>query len=346
MSQKIEFIYWFAYFNLESPSVRYRGKYPLEYLKSNYNIHSYFVIPGYRPSRIIIFLSAYISALFFRKNNSIIVIQRIHSGFIYSTLLKLLIRFRKSRTYYDLDDADYLAYPPNNIFHFLKNCEGVIVGSHELKKNLAKYNKKIKLNTSPVPDLQIYKSAKNSTLTIGWIGDFAGDHKAALIKYFFPSLYNLPFKIKLIIVGVGRKNKNDFQFLGNHFSDYKNVELELPDKIDWQNERNIQSLIKEFDLGIATLLDNELHRSKSAFKIKQYLNNGIPVLSTDLPENNFFIKDGENGFLCSTPEQFRERIIQFQEMSDEKYMKFSTRMRKSKDVFNLKAYCEMLANLA
>src|SRR4030067_1603790 len=106
--KKIEFIYWFAYYNLDSPSVRYRAKYPLEFFRKHKGVESFLVIPGYSPSKIFLFLKAYFSVLFFRRKNSLIVIQRVQSHFIYSTLLKLLVKIRIKDTVYDLDDADYL----------------------------------------------------------------------------------------------------------------------------------------------------------------------------------------------------------------------------------------------
>lgn len=337
-----KFIYWFAYYNLDSPSVRYRAKYPLEYLKNYDNINSFFITPSYKPQKIFLFLRAYFSALLFRKSNSLIVVQRIHSSFIYSTLLKLLIRVRPSKTFYDLDDADYLDYPPKTIYHFIQNCSGVFVGSRELVKNLSKFSENVILNTSPTPDLEIVKTKKNSVLTIGWIGDFAGGHKEALLKFFFLALKELKFEIKLVILGVGRKYESDFQFLTDYFKPNANIKLEMPLNIDWNNEMEVQKRIVEFDIGVATILDNELHLSKSAFKLKQYLNNGVPVLSSDLPENNYFLNDGVNGFLCSTTGKFKQRIIEINEMNNADYMKMSMKARQSIPDFNLTTYCNTL----
>ncbi len=337
-----KFIYWFAHYNLDSPSVRYRGKYPLEYLESRYNIKSYFIIPSYRPDKMLLFIRAFFSALLFRKPNSLIIVQRIHSNFIYSTLLKFLIKVRPSNTFYDLDDADYLNYPPKTIFHFIQNCSGVHVGSRELVKNLSGFNKNVVLNTSPTPDLGIVKTKKNSILTIGWVGDFAGEHKEALLKFFFPALKALPFEIRLVILGVGRKSESDFKFITEYFKTATHINLEMPRSIDWNNETGIQQQISKFDIGIATLLDNELHRSKSAFKLKQYLNNGVPVLSSDIPENNHFVIEGKNGFLCSSPENFRQRIIEINEMSNADYLKLSIQARHSNPHFNLASYCQTL----
>jgi len=336
----LKFIYWFAYYNLDSPSVRYRGKYPLDYLEKNYKINSRLIIPGYSISCIYKFISAFCSAFFFRRKNSMIVVQRINSNFIYARLLKLLVKLRPENTFYDLDDADYLVFPTQTIHFFLRNCSGVIVGSHELLKNLSGFNENILLNTSPTPDLKIVKEKKNQVFTIGWIGGFAGGHKQSLLEQFFPSLLNLPFPVQLVLLGVSSEAEQEF--LREYFRDHKNVQLEIPADIDWKNEQNIQERISSFDIGIATLLDDELHRSKSAFKLKQYFNNGIPVLSSDIRENNLFVVNGINGFSCSGPDDFRKRIMEMHDLNEESFMKFSAGARESVTKFDLAAYSEIL----
>ncbi len=197
---ELNFIYWFSYYNDGFPSVRYRAKYPLNYLKTNYGINYYLVTPGYSIKKIIVFIRAYISALLFRKTNSLIVIQKINSDFIYARLLKFLIKIQNKFTVYDLDDADYLEYPPETILYFIKNCKMVTAGSHELVFDLKHLNTNILLNTSPVPDLKLVKQKKNNILTIGWIGGFGGEHKESLINNFFPALFEIPIPMKLIIM--------------------------------------------------------------------------------------------------------------------------------------------------
>ncbi len=339
-SSKIQFIYWFAFYSLDSPSVRYRGKYPLEFLQKANGISSELVIPSYSVQRIFRFLKCYFSALIFPKKNSIIIIQRVSSNFIYSTLLKLLVKTRKHRCFYDIDDADYLENYSKTYFYFLKNCNCVIVGSNELAKNLSKYNSNIVVNTSPTPDLGIFKEGKNSPLTLGWIGCFGGGHKASLLRDFFPAVRDLPIKIKLIFLGVNRAE--EVEFLHGFFKNEENIELEIPSEIDWKNEKEVQQRIARFDVGIATLIDDEFHRSKSAFKVKQYLNNGVPVLSSDVAENNVFINEGKNGFLCKRSADFKRKILEFEEMSEEKYASFQENARKSIGEFNIEKYCSVL----
>jgi glycosyltransferase involved in cell wall biosynthesis len=338
--QELKFIYWFAHYNLNSPSVRYRGQYPLTFLKQHSGIESHFVYPSYKPLRILYFLRVYFSALLFRKSNSIIVIQRIRSNFIYANALKFLIKASNAGTVYDIDDADYLEYPPATINFFIKNCKAVFVGSRELCLNLTGLNPNIIINTSPTPDLSKYKNLKNKLLTIGWIGDFGGGHKESLVNTFFPALRDLPFKVRIILLGVIKTS--EINFLTHYFETFDKVSLEIPGNIDWTDEILIQERISEFDIGIATLVDNESHRSKSAFKAKQYLNNGIPVLSSNIAENNVFVQDGINGFLCENSDDFRRRIIEISEMSDDKFKQLSVNARKSIVNFDLNKYCNTL----
>lgn len=292
--KKIKFIYWFAYYNLNSPSVRYRAKYPLEYFQKKYGIDYYLIIPGYSLNKIVRFIIAFFSALISPKKDSIIVIQRVNSNFIYSNLLKLLVSIRKQNSIYDLDDADYLENDSKTIYYFAKKCNTISAGSKRIADHLSIYNSRILHTTSPIVDLNIVKNRKSEVFTVGWIGDFGGEHKSSLISFVFPALKELDFNVKLKILGVNKQS--DLEFINEYFNNTENIQIEIPTNIDWNNETSIQNMITTFDVGIATLIDSEIHKSKSGIKAKQYMNNGVPVLSTKLPENNTVIIDGKNGY--------------------------------------------------
>lgn len=333
---KLNFIYWFAYYNLDSPSVRYRAKYPLDYFKKKHGIGHYLVIPGYAPAIIVKFIIAYLSTLFFPKKNSLIVIQRVNSNFIYSSLLKILVRIRRQNTVYDIDDADYLEYNPKTLYYFAKECKTISAGSRKIAAHLSQFNARIVQTTSPVVDLNIVKKARNNLFTIGWIGEFGGDHKDSLITVVFPALLELDFNFKLILIGVNKAR--DLAFITNYFNTNKKAIVEIPRHIDWRNEKDIQHRISSFDIGIATLNDTEFHKSKSGIKAKQYMNNGVPVLSTNLPENDAVIVDGKNGFFCSGSLEFTEKIIEFHRMNESEYNKYSRNARDSIRNFNHEKY--------
>lgn len=335
--KNIKYIYWFAFYNEDSPSVRYRAKYPLAYLKNNYSIESALIVPGYHIKKMIAFIRIYFSALFFRKKDSLIVIQRVHSNFIYANLLKLLVLVHKRNTVYDLDDSDYLYLSPKPFHFFARNCSHITAGSRAIAEYLSRFNENIIVTTSPTPDLNVYKKTRSDIFTIGWIGSFGGDHKKSIVEQVFPAIKELNFGVRLVILGV--LNREDERFIMEYFKGNKNVEIEIPNPIDWQDELEIQNRIVSFDIGIATLLDNEIQKSKSGIKAKQYLNNGVPVLGTKLPENDWVIKDGYNGFFCEGYDDYRRRLIEFQEMDSELFYRFSKNARRSNREFDLHKYC-------
>lgn len=332
----LKYIYWFAYYDLDSPSVRYRAKYPLDFFKENKSVGNYFIVPSYKLKKIYAFIKAYLSALFFRKPDSLIVIQRVQSHFIYSTLLKLLIRIRNQDTVYDLDDADYLEVNPKTIYYFAKHCSKISAGSKQIEKHLRQFNNHIIHTTSPIVDLKIVKTTRNAIFTVGWIGGFGGEHKDCLIEIVFPALKELTFHLKLIVIGVLKLN--DIEFIKNYFQDNSNIEIELPLEIDWNDEVGIQKKIVLFDVGLATLTNSEMQLSKSGIKAKQYMNNGVPVLSTNLPENNAVVVDGVNGYFCATTNDFKERLNQFYKMTDTDYLLFSKNARESISNFDHNKY--------
>ncbi len=323
----INHIYWFAFYNEDSPSVRYRATFPLEYFHTVHHVRYSLIIPGYHPAKVWRFIRAYPSALLFRKKDSLIVIQRVHSSFIYSTLLKLLVRLRHNNTIYDIDDSDYLYWPSKTIYSFAKKCQYVSVGSRAIGVHLAQFNPNTVFVTSPTPDLKIIKEKRNERFTIGWIGAFGGDHKQSLMEHVFPALLALDFPAKFMLIGV--INDHDEQLIRTYFKSNTALEIELPRNVDWKDERALQEQIAQFDLGVATLLENEIQLSKSGIKVKQYLNNGVPALATNLPENDWVIKEGINGYYCNTRADFKARIEEFHAMSDTEYWKFSQNARAS-----------------
>lgn len=340
---QIEYIYWFAYYNEASPSVRYRGKYPLDFFEKNYGIKYSLIIPGYKPNKVLAFIKAYFSALLFCRKNAIIVIQRVHSNFIYSSLLKLLVLFRKKNTVYDLDDADYIYLKPHSIYYFARKCNFITAGSNAIAEHLSQYNKNIIIASSPTPDLGIVKQKRSNIFTIGWIGGFGGDHKRSLTEMVFPAIKELKLNIRLVLLGVTKDE--DFKWIREYFIKNKNIQLEIPSIIDWKDEKSIQKKICSFDIGISTLLDNKIQRSKSGIKAKQYLNNGIPVLGSNLPENDWVIKDGFNGYFCSDTQQFKEKIREFYHMTEEQYSYFSKNARASVNMFDHEAYFKSFMNI-
>jgi glycosyltransferase involved in cell wall biosynthesis len=330
-------IYLFALYNMKGPCVRYRGKYFLEALHQKYGITSSFVMPGYHPINILHFIQVYFSALLFRKTGSLIIFQKIYTRRIYACALKFLLFFRREGTIYDFDDAFHLKFPPATIFHFLQHAAFVSVGSDELFKFASLHNNRVFINTSPVITHPYIKIIKNSIFTIGWIG-FYNAHRESLEQLFFPALRHSSLKVRLVIMGVTKSEHKSC--LRELFPVSGNVDLEIAEDIEWENELSVYHQISRFDVGISPLLETGLNKAKSAFKLKQYLSAGVPVLASPVGENCRFLHDGYNGYFCHNPREFYIRIKQFYDMPDELYKKLSSQALQSAAEFSMEKYCQ------
>lgn len=338
MPETIKHIYWFAYFNKDEPSVRYRGLYPLQKLQKDYGISYTIVYPGYNPKNIIRFIRTFFTILLFRKHGSVIVFEKLRTRRLYVSFLKVLLKFRSRKTLYDIDDADYLKFPPQNINYYLKNVSACTAGSNALLQYAKQYNEKVFYLTSPVIDHRYRKHKRNDCFTVGWIG-YYNAHKNSLWSLLFPALKNSSFPVKIVLLGVRDIHRNEIEAF---FATNANVTIDIPQNIDWLDENSIYSKIAEFDVGIAPLLDTQVNNAKSAFKLKQYLSCGVPALASAVGENTNYIKQGVNGYLCNTIADFEEKIKYLQKASDAEYWALSQNAIDSTPQFSMDNYCYTL----
>jgi len=345
---KFQHVYFFSNYNIKGISVRYRGVYVLEMLKEKFGVTSSFVYPDYSFINILNFIKVFSEVLFFRKENSIIIFQKLHTNGVYTKLLKMLLKFQSKNTIYDTDDADYLRFNPKNIHYFMANCQTCTVGSRFLYDYVKNFNNKVFILTSPVIEHQHIKSVKNEILHIGWVGFYEQNikknnisgHKKALCKLIFPILLEFTFKFKFSILGVTKTE--EINEIRSFFETKTNIILDIPQNVDWLNELSIYKKIKEFDIGLSPMLDDEFNQSKSAFKAKQYLSCGVPVLASPVGENIKFVKDGFNGFICRNKLAFKNRINEIYNMSD---TDFKYLIDNSVNDFSLYKYCNNLHDI-
>lgn len=338
---EIKHIYWFAYFNLNEPSVRYRAKFPLEQLKRKNGVSFSIVYPGYDFKKLTNFILTFFEVLIFRKKNSVIVFQKIYTNGIYTNALKVLLFFRKQHTLYDIDDAEYIRRPAKTMHYFMKKCSACSAGSKSIMEYIRTFNKNVLLLTSPVIDHGLLKSELEKTFTIGWVG-YYGAHRNSLTQLFFPSIKNIDFPIKLKLLGVA--DDCEEQEIKSYFKNNSNILVETPLDINWLDEQSIYKKIAKFDVGISPLIDNEFNRGKSAFKLKQCLSCGIPVLGSSVGENKEFLKDGVNGYLCDNPEDFFQKLNLIKQAHFQEYNKLSVNAKMTFQTFSIDTYCSVFIN--
>jgi glycosyltransferase involved in cell wall biosynthesis len=84
------------------------------------------------------------------------------------------------------------------------------------------------------------------------------------------------------------------------------------------------------------------NNAKSAFKAKQCLSCGIPVLASPVGENDHFVKHGKNGFICENTEDFYSYILRFKTMDSDEYDSFSQNALQSQHAFSISKYADGL----
>lgn len=131
-------------------------------------------------------------------------------------------------------------------------------------------------------------------VTIGWTGTFSSRPFLDLLRPLFQQLaLRRKFRLKVI---------------GNFDYELPGVDLEV---VRWSAEREIPDL-QAIDIGVYPLPIDDWVTGKSGLKAIQYMAFGLPCVATAVGTTPMIIRDGENGLLVRTSEEWLnalERLI-------------------------------------
>jgi len=205
-----------------------------------------------------------------------------------------LLRRKSSRLIYDFDDAVYLSRKGSRRFvRILQEVDQVFAGNDVLMSSAVQINN----NTLCVPtgiDLDRYRPVKKecgSPLRIGWIGSKGNLKNLHLLTNPLLSL------------------KKDFAFSLQYICDSSDRSLEQGgwEYIPWSSGSEVE-VLSCLDIGVMPLEDTEYNRGKCGFKIVQYMAMGIPPVASPVGVNEALIKNGVNGFLARTQEEWKKAL--------------------------------------
>lgn len=237
--------------------------------------------------------------------NDIVIFQK-----TYSKYHKLLMRWAHllgKLVYLDIDDAPSRSDSPITLRNFeamARMSNGVLAGS----RKLANYAAGIGATSHLVPsgikmaNYRIHQSTKQGEpLVIGWIGN--GEHYGRdLVDILKPSLAALAptGNIKVKIVGaLGNKQ------LHSEFENLEGIDACIIDSIDWSSADSVDKAMRDMDIGVYPLLNNDFNEYKCGFKALEYMACGIPVVASPNPANSDIIVAGTNGYLATSIEDWR-----------------------------------------
>jgi glycosyltransferase involved in cell wall biosynthesis len=208
---------------------------------------------------------------------------------------------------YDFDDAIFLpnVSEANRAISFLKSTSRpaeiigfsrhVIVGNQFLGQYARRFNSNVSVIPTAVDTTKFVPRPRPARpadpLVVGWIGSPTTFH---YLESLAPVLQEVasrrPFRLR--VSGAGKP-------------------VRLPGvsvhEAPWSLQHEVE-LFSSCDIGIYPLADDDWARGKCGFKAIQFMACGVPTVAAAVGVNREIIRDGENGFLASTPAEWADKL--------------------------------------
>lgn len=133
---------------------------------------------------------------------------------------------------------------------------------------------------------------RHDPVVLGWIGS------RATVKYLQ--------ELVPVLEALHRRNPGRFilRVICDTFPNSADLVIE---RKMWSRADELQNL-RSLDVGIMPLPDNLWTRGKCGFKLMQYMAVGLPVVGSPVGVNVEIIRDGHNGFLAGSPDEWIEKL--------------------------------------
>lgn len=254
-----------------------------------------------------------------------------------------LLRVINSRLIYDFDDALY-AKPPfqssnvssereEQLRQMIEKVKAIIVGNQVLANYAEQYNKNVIiaptvpgfLETLNNPPMKEHNNSVNP-LIIGWIGNPENLYYLEQIKEVFKLIgekYTDYVKLKVV-------SSASFVCSGINIENKK-----------WDLKKEVEDILT-FDIGIMPLTNDERSRGKCGFKALECMSFGIPVVASPVGVNKRIVKDGVNGFIAHSIDEWEKKLTLLLEDEDLRSQLGQNARSFIKDKYSLERYFQIV----
>lgn len=214
---------------------------------------------------------------------------------------KAIVRLNPN-TVYDMDDALWLPMPlvvdqrrllwdPERVAETISSCAAVVAGNAFLRGYAGPRNALVKVIPTPYRDLGGAAAVDRADRppAIVWIGNVGNEEYLEIVR---EPLERLARRHDFTLRVIGSPEAANLRLGG--------VKVEA---LEWREDREAEWLL-ECAIGIMPLPDRDYERGKCAFKLVQYFSAGMPVVASPVGMNCEVVREGENGFLATTPDDW------------------------------------------
>jgi glycosyltransferase involved in cell wall biosynthesis len=218
----------------------------------------------------------------------------------------ILAKIFRKKLIYDFDDAIWL---PNTTS---ENRISALLKWHTKAKSICKWSYKISCGNAYLASFAQQHSA--SVVIFPTIVDTDKQHKylkqhsnkKPIVIGWTGTHSTLKYLDAIVPVLQVLEKNHDIEFLV--IADKKPaLPLEKLRFVKWKESSEIEDLM-QIDIGVMPLADTEWEKGKCGFKAIQYMALGIPAVVSPVGVNSSIVEDNVNGFLCSTPDEWENRL--------------------------------------
>lgn len=220
------------------------------------------------------------------------------------------MRKMNSRIIYEIEDAIFemnpfwrrlgglyeiaLRYQARMCKNMMRHAARVIVENEYLAVEARKHNSYVSLLTAPINTVFFTPDSPRvgREVIIGWIGSPGTSDMLKNLESVFAAISRRHPEMRLKVIGT----VPGFEMAGIRLI-----------KKEWRAEDELADL-RSFDIGVMPLDDAPFNRGRLGYKMIQYMAVGIPIVASDIGLNRTVVRNGGNGFLAGSNEEWVEQL--------------------------------------